>query len=394
MQNYMQKLLAMEKIRVLIAPNAFKGTMNSAKATACMVEGMEQYKQLQLRPFPVADGGDGTLEVLVENFKGEYKISEVADPLGRKISAKWGVINKDTAVIEMANASGIKLLKNHERDPMRANTFGTGQLMIKAIEDGCRKIILGIGGSATVDGGAGILKAFGAHFSDATRKSINFGNYLMNLEYLDTRKCRERLKDVEILVLSDVENPLLGNNGAARVFGPQKGAGEYEVEALEKAMKKFSKLVVADSKRDVTGMKGAGAAGGIAFALKSFFRAEVVGGFDFLLENTGLMAEVEACDILITGEGKIDSQTLKGKAPGKIAALAKSYGKLCVGICGVYEWHENMSNYFDLLLPVNPGKPVDEQLLERSPENLQRTASQLGCFIVGLCRRQAPGENL
>lgn len=378
----------MNKIKVLVASNAFKGSMGPRQATATIVEGMSGFGSLTVEAFPIADGGDGTLDVLVNYFKGNYFTTKVSDPLGRSISAKWGLINEDTAIIEMANASGIKLLKNSELDPLKTNTYGTGQLILKAVEKGCRKIVLCIGGSATVDGGTGVLKAFGTKFYNTNGQEIESGNYLMHLDRIDISNSLPELKNVAFTILSDVDNPLLGDRGACRVFGPQKGASTEKVEELEKAMERYKHLAVELAKEDFSQMEGAGAAGGIAFSLKSFYDAEVTRGFDFLLKETDLESGIERCDILITGEGKIDLQTLEGKGPGRIAALAKKHGKFCIGICGVYEWHEKMNSYFDFLLPINGGEPFTEATLKKNSENLKRAANQLGHMIATVAARK------
>ena len=232
----------MKKINILVAPNAFKGNLTSVEVAHHIAVGLSFHGHFEVNTFPIADGGDGTLEVLVSNFRGQYRDSQVFDPLGREIAARWGVINSDTAVIEMANASGIKLLKPEEYNPRLANSFGTGQLILEAISNGFRKMIVGIGGSATVDGGSGMLKALGARFYDEAGREITQGNFMVDASksdtyWMDVEEALTKMEGVEVVVLSDVDNPLLGERGAARVFGPQKGADEKMVEELEKSMR-------------------------------------------------------------------------------------------------------------------------------------------------------------
>lgn len=376
----------MKKINILVAPNAFKGNLTSVEVAHHIAVGLSFHGHFEVNTFPIADGGDGTLEVLVSNFGGKYRDSKVFDPLGREITARWGVINGDTAVIEMANASGIKLLKPHEYNPLATNSYGTGQLILEAISNGFRKIVVGIGGSATVDGGTGMLKALGARFYDNAGREIADGNFMVGASKsdsyrMDISKALEKMEGVELVVLSDVDNPLLGERGAARVFGPQKGADEKMVEELEKSMKEFSQIVIDKTGNDFTTMKGAGAAGGVGFMLRAMFNARVMNGMDYLVEETDLEERVRKSDIVITGEGKIDAQTLEGKGPGKIALLAKKYRKKCLGICGRYEDAETLKLYFDALLPIDSGTLSHEEILKHSRENLEIAGRKLGSTI-------------
>ncbi len=368
-------------IQILIAPNAFKGSLSSLKVANAIKIGLEQRFQ-NIDIFPIADGGDDTLDVFLNAFSGEKIAEVVSDPLGRKIEAHWGITQSETAIIEMAEASGIRYLKNSELDPFKASSFGTGELIQSAIDKGTKKMLIGIGGSATVDGGTGILKALGAKFFRDDGSEINHGNFIVDLHSLELNDVKEKLNGVEIIVLNDVDNPLLGENGAARVFGPQKGANDQDVEGLENYMRKYSQLMIDMCGNDFSDFTGSGAAGGIGYMLKSLFGAKMEGGFDYLLKNSRLEKLIESCDVIITGEGKIDSQTLQGKGPGRIAKLAKANGKTCIGVCGTFEPHAELEKYFDQIIPLVDEKTSEEQAMKKTFEVLKSAGGKISKIIA------------
>lgn len=321
-----------DKINVLIAPNSLKSSL-SAFDFADIAEDafMKISPDFSIRKVPVADGGDLTGEVLQRALDARIVEMTVTDPLGRPVVSKYAVAGK-TAIIEMADASGIKLIKTAELNPMRASSFGTGQLMADAIRNGCTEILLGVGGSATVDGGTGMLSALGFELLD------NEGNILAgNGESLAlVRKVRKASlpEGISVKIICDVDNPLLGPTGAAAVFSPQKGASPVMVDALENGLTNWCSILEKESGKKLSDLEGAGAAGGISLPLVAFLNAEIVPGARFILSLIDFEKQVEWADIVITGEGKIDSQTLNDKAPKAVADVARRAGKPVVAIGG------------------------------------------------------------
>lgn len=319
-------------MNILIAPNSMKGSLNAFDFADTVEEAfLECSREFSVRKVPVADGGDFTGEVLRRALRAEEIRVNVCDPLGRKVPSKYAVSGK-TAIVEMADASGIKLLKTGELNPLKTSSFGTGQLIKHAIESGCDEILLGIGGSATVDGGLGMLEALGFQFFDSNGEFLK-GNG-ENMERVQRIKKPRLPEKFSVKVISDVDNPLLGKNGAAAVFGPQKGATPPMVEKLEEGLKNWVGLLENLHKEQLAILKGAGAAGGIALPLVAFFNAQIVPGADFILSKLGFEKHVRWANLVITGEGKIDSQTLNNKAPGAVAKAAHRQKKPVIAIGG------------------------------------------------------------
>lgn len=374
-------------MRILIAPNAFKGSLN-AEAVAFAIE--QGLLQSQLRCtcecFPVADGGDGTAELIINKFNGQHVYSEVTDPGGRKIKASFGLIqNGSTAVIEMANASGVKLLKEGELNPLRATSFGTGEQIKLALEKGAKKIIVGMGGSATVDGGCGILQALGVKFLDAAGNPLKgLPASLVHLENIDDAGLDRRIFDCTVFVLCDVDNAMLGDEGAAAVFGPQKGATPEQVTLLEAGLQQFSVVTKRHTNHDIAAMKRGGAAGGAAAGLYAFIGARLMNGIDYFLEVTGFDEALERCELVVTGEGCIDQQTLQGKGPFGVARKAKSKGVPVIGLAGKVPLQKNdgLQHYFNALLSIGH-EPFDlETAMTLTPDNLKRTAGEIGGLLA------------
>jgi len=315
-------------MKILLATNYLKGSLSAIEAANTIEKAaLTVDKELEIKKLPIADGGDGTLDAIKLYTDFEEKISQVSDPLDRKISAKWLIIDyneEKTAVIESAQACGLSLLKPNEYNPLKTTTFGVGELINQAAENDCKKIIITIGGSSTNDGGAGILQALGIKLLDKNKNQIPQGaEGLKNLESIDISGLNPKLKDVKILVACDVKNPLCGKNGASFVYAPQKGANPEQVEILDKNLSKFADLTAKTTGHDYRNVQGTGAAGGISFALKSFLNAELISGFRFIADISRLEEKIKNSDFVITTEGRIDSQTLEGKAPFQVAQLAK-----------------------------------------------------------------------
>ena len=315
-------------MHILIAPNAFKNSLDAAKAAEAIQNGLHKSKlQCTTSCFPVADGGDGTAALLIDYLKGEWIDTIVHDPVMREIGSSIGWIEKDkTAVIELAAASGLRLLKPGEYDPLTTTTAGTGELILEALEKNANKILLCVGGSATVDGGTGILKALGVKFLDAKGNELNeLPATLSSVADIDSTSCDKRIKNTRIIILCDVKNPLLGSNGAAAIFGPQKGASKKAVELLENRLANFNDIVLHRMGKDMSSIKNGGAAGGVAAGLNAFLNAELVNGIDYFLLATGFEEEIAKANMVITGEGSIDLQTLHGKGPFGVAKKRKNF---------------------------------------------------------------------
>jgi glycerate kinase len=306
---------------------------------------------------------------------------KVMDPYMREIDSYFGILGDGkTAVIEMAAASGIELLKKEERDPMRTTSYGTGQLIREAVNNGCGSIIIGIGGSATNDGGAGMAQALGIELLDKNRKSIGEGGgKLKHLNYIDDNKLNQQVKKTRILVACDVKNPLCGEYGATRVYGPQKGANEEMIRILDKNLDHLGDLLERKYNKTIKTLPGAGAAGGLGAALVAFLNAELMPGFDIIKKITGIEKVVKEVDLLITGEGKMDEQTKFGKTPHGVAQLAKKYRKPVIGIAGSLgpNYQELYREGFDVVLSI-VDKPMSlEMALRNAPEMLKFTAYNL-----------------
>ena len=335
----MERLLPMnesERMRILVAAGAFKQSLTAAEACAAIARGLDESGLgAAVEQLPIADGGNGTLDAFLAT--GGSRISRpVMDPLMRPIEAEYGLIDQGrTAVIETALASGMELLAVAELNPLVASTYGTGQLMADALSRGVERIIIGLGGSATVDGGMGCLSALGLKLLDADGNAIAFGGgALSTLATIDDSGLDERWRDVEIVIASDVENPTLGERGAARVFGPQKGADPEMVELLERNLRHCFTTVYEQRGVDVRAVQGGGAAGAFAAGLMAFLNCRLESGIDLVLAHNRFRQKLEDCALAVTGEGQIDAQTLDGKGPLGVAQLAAEYGVPTIAIVG------------------------------------------------------------
>lgn len=370
---------------ILIAPNAFKNSLTATKAAEAIKTGLEQTKlSCTCECFPVADGGDGTGELIINKCKGTSVIKEVRDPLERKIFSSFGLIdNGRTAIIEMANASGIKLLKTEELNPLQASTFGTGEMIKFALDEGVKKIIIAMGGSATVDGGTGILQALGIRFFDSKNKALLLPQSLIHLSKIDRTALDPRVNNCDITVLCDVDNKLLGPMGAATMFAPQKGADAEGVLKLEACLSKLSEVALKETGRDMATVKYGGTAGGAAAGLYAFLNATLVNGADYFLKLTGFEESLKKADLVITGEGSIDEQTLQGKGPFAVANAAKKKNLPVIGLAGKLPLKKNraLRKYFDVLMPIC-NEPSDvATALQFTTDNLVRTSFEIGNLL-------------
>ncbi len=312
-------------MKIVIAPNTYKGSLNAVRASECIKNGLlKVFSGADLIMHPIADGGDHTLEVIVKKIQADIIPVQSVDPLGREIGARYAILKDKSAVIEMAVASGIHLLKNVELNPAETSSYGTGILINDAVNKGCRRIYLGVGGTANMDGGTGILKAMGFRFLDKDNNELpEGGGYLMNFSKIEYPSDYQEFKKIEFIILSDVNNPLTGESGAARVYSPQKGADKEMVEKLEKSLNHFAEIILRETDQDISGLKSGGAAGGTPAGLFPFLNITITSGTEKILDMTGFRKNLENCDLLITGEGKLDEQTFHGKAPFIAAQIAK-----------------------------------------------------------------------
>ncbi len=369
-------------MHILVAPNAFKNSLNAQAAAEAICRGLQRSKlNCSCQCFPIADGGDGTASLLVQRLGGATIPVAVHDPLGRKITAAFGWIDREnTAVIELADASGLRLLRREEYNPLRLTTRGTGELIHHALARGARRILLAIGGSATVDGGVGILEALGVRFRNAQGLDLtNVPEDLAALETIDTAVLNERIRQCELIVLCDVENPLLGKQGAARVFGPQKGATDFMVKRLELGLTKFCEAVRHCTGKDISAVRHGGAAGGVSAGLYGVLNARLVKGIDSFFDLTGFDAALEKADLVITGEGRMDGQTLEGKGPIGVALRARQKNIPVIALAGSIapEAIPALRRHFDQLLAIASPDIELETALQQTGQNLERIALEL-----------------
>ncbi|HEY8171505.1 MAG TPA: glycerate kinase [Dehalococcoidia bacterium] len=324
-------------MRILVAPQEFKGSLTAVEAADAVARGVKAADPTaEIDLAPMSDGGPGLVDALVGAAGGSFETTAVHDPLMRDVRARWARLSDGSAVIEMAAASGLVLVAEHERAPLVATTYGTGELVRAALDGGCSRIILGIGGSATVDAGAGAMQALGARLLDAHGADLpRGGGALRMLERIEVSDVDARLGDARILVAADVTSTLCGPAGAARMFGRQKGATDEDIETLEASLLHFADIAQRQFGIDLLSTPGTGAAGGLAAGLMLIAATTIEPGFDLVAHAVGLERRVAEADLVITGEGKLDEQSAHGKTVGGIASMARRHGKPVVAIAGV-----------------------------------------------------------
>ena len=323
--------------KVVLAPQGFKESLTGMEIAEAMSIGVKRvWPDVETVLIPVADGGDGTLQALVDSSDGEVRVSRVEDAIGREIEADWGALgNGTTAVIEVANAVGLARLTSEERDVRNASTRGVGQLFIEALDAGFTDFIIGVGGSATNDGGAGMIQAMGGKLTDSNGKDIDPGGVaLANLTHIDISGLDPRMADANVVVACDVNNPLCGARGASAIFGPQKGASSDDVQELDAALANYAEVISKDLNTDVADIPGAGASGGLGAGLMGFFDARLRLGADIVLEAVSLEKHLVDADLVIVGEGQFDRSTVFNKSPVAVAQRAKIKGIPVIGIAG------------------------------------------------------------
>lgn len=373
-------------MKIVVAPDSFKGSLSAVDVANAMEKGiLSVFKDAQVVKLPIADGGEGTTETLVMATGGHFIKTNVMGPLGKTVEAVWGILGDGkTAVLEMAAASGITLIAKEERNPQITTTYGTGQLIKAALDQGIRKLIIGIGGSATNDGGSGMARALGVKFLDAEGQELpNGGAALTRLDRIDLSQLDQRLNETTILVASDVDNPLCGPHGASAVYGPQKGATPMMVEELDKALEHYAIIAKNTMAEDVLERPGAGAAGGLGAGLMLFTPAQLRPGVKLVLDVIGFEEKVKQADFVITGEGRTDFQTAHGKAPVGVAQAARKYNipTFCISGGLGQGCEEVYSQGIAGLLSIVP-EPMDlEECINSADELIQGAASRL-CRII------------
>ncbi len=312
-------------MKVVLAPDSFKGSLSALEVAEAMKEGILKVDpKVEIKTVPMADGGEGTTDNIVEAFNGRKEYVEISGPSGRPVTAKYGIFEGNKCVIEVAESSGLTLLKPEELDPLKTTTFGLGQLIKDALDKGCRTFVIGLGGSATNDGGAGMAAALGYGLLDEAGREIPCcGGALDRLSRITTENVDERIFESDFLIACDVKNPLCGENGASHVFGPQKGADAETVRRLDSNLRNFARVIHNDLGKDIAEIPGAGAAGGLGAGAVAFLGGRLAEGVNIIAELSELDRKVKGADLVFTGEGKCDSQTLNGKTPFGVAATAR-----------------------------------------------------------------------
>lgn len=368
-------------MKFVLAPDSFKESMTAKEVCISMEKGIRKvFKDAECIHVPMADGGEGTLQSLVDATNGKIYEKEVTGPLGNKVKGRFGILGNDNlAVIEMAEASGLELVPINKRNPLITTTYGTGELIKEALNKGVKKIIIGLGGSATNDGGVGMLQALGVKFLDNEGNDLPFGGG--NLKYLktiDISSIDKRILNVDIEVACDVDNPLIGENGASRVFGPQKGATEEMIEELENGLKHYSEVVFNQLDKDIN-LSGAGAAGGLGAAFLGFLNAKLLNGIDIVIKYSGLEEKLIGVDYVFTGEGSIDFQTKFGKTPVGVSKLSKSFNIPVIALAG--KVGNGIEDLYDLgitsIFGILPGIVNLEEALINGKENIEKTTENI-----------------
>lgn len=369
-------------MKILIAPDSFKESLTALEVANNIEKGILRVcPNCEILKEPMADGGEGTVETLVKSTEGQIIKRKVSGPLGEEVEACFGLLgNGNTAIIEMAEASGINLISEKERNPLNTTTYGTGELISYALDYNIKKLIIGIGGSATNDAGVGMAQALGVKFLDKNNNNISFGGKELNkIETIDMTNLDPRLKNIEIEVACDVNNPLYGPNGAAFVYGTQKGANQKTIELLDKKLEYFNKKIKNIFDIDLQSIPGSGAAGGLGAGLFVFLNAQLKPGVEIILNAVNLNSKLDGVDLVITGEGKLDSQSIHGKTPIGVARISKKKTIPVIAIAGTLGdgveevLNHGIDSYFSII-----NKPATfEQIKKQTPELIKNLSEQI-----------------
>ncbi len=374
-------------MKIVIAPDSFKGSLTALHVAEAIEVGLHRvFPDAAIEKVPMADGGEGTVQSLVDATSGLILTAQVLDPLGNSINAQYGVLGDGvTAVIEMAAASGLTLVPLDKRDPRVTTTYGTGELIRAALAHGCRKLIIGIGGSATNDGGAGMAQALGAKLLTASGEQIKpGGGSLATLNSIDLSELDSRIAETETVVACDVNNPLTGKQGASHVYGPQKGATHEMIEVLDANLAHFDKTVQRDLSKSVGNVPGAGAAGGLGAGLMAFLDASLKSGIEIVTEATQLSKRFTGADLVITGEGQINFQTVFGKTPVGVAQVAKTHNIPVIAIAGSIADDSNgvYDAGIDAMIDIVPEPMSLETAIENATILIETAAERAGRMVA------------
>lgn len=352
--------------RVIIAPDSFKGSLSAVEVGEALGEGIHSVlPNCSVEVVAIADGGEGSAEIITHAMGGKRESAEVHDPLGRTITAHYGILPNGVAVIDVASAAGLTLLSEAERDPLATSSRGVGELIADALSKGCKALILGLGGSATNDCGVGLLAALGYRFLDSHQQELTpSGGILHHIEHIDSSHALPQLSTMPLTLAVDVRAPFCGEGGAARLFAPQKGATPSVVERLDEGMAHFAQIVERHCGVDIRNLAGAGAAGGIGGTLHALLGATIRSGAEVVLESVGFEERVEGCDLVITGEGCIDHQTLLGKAPSEVLVRAVGCGARCIAVGGSVKMCPELeqSDFAEIVIATPEDTPLEQAL--------------------------------
>lgn len=376
-----------KELVIVLAPDSFKESMTAKEACEAMERGIHKVNpNINCIHVPMADGGEGTMQSLVDATGGTVYITKVKGPLGNEVSASYGITGDGlTGVLEMASASGIQLVSPEARNPLITTTYGTGQLIKACLDKGVSKLLIGIGGSATNDGGAGMVQALGGRLLDEEGNELLFGGgELGRLASIDLSGFDPRLKDVQVEVACDVTNPLCGPTGASNVFGPQKGATPEMIKQLDNNLHHYANIIKEQLGKDIRDMPGAGAAGGLGAGLVVFLDGVLKKGIELVIDYTGLENKVQQADMVWTGEGSIDFQTQYGKTPLGVAEVAKKFGKPVLAFAGrIGDQTEVLYDKgIDAIFGIMPGAASLEDALKQGQDNLERTAENVARLVL------------
>ncbi len=379
-------------MKIVIAAQGFKGNLSALQVCQAIENGVRRaLPHATTTIVPMADGGEGTMQALVDAIGGEIIPIEVTGPLGTPVMAHWGLLSdKVTGVIEMAAASGLNLVPPQRLNPLLTTTYGTGELILDALKKGCRKLIIGIGGSATNDGGAGMAQALGVKLLGSEGAPLASGGAaLADLEHIDITNIDPRLTDCDVVVASDVTNPLCGPQGASAVYGPQKGATEEMVAQLDAALAHYADVLDRELGIDIKNVPGAGAAGGLGAGLIAFLKARLLPGIDIIIQATALVEHLKGAALVLTGEGRLDSQTAQGKTPVGVARKAKTLGLPVIAIVGeIGDGYQAVYDHgIDTVFSIAPGPvSLDRCLAEAVELTSDTTERAIRLFICGVAQ--------
>lgn len=364
-------------MKIVLAPDSFKECMTSLEACNCMEKALnESIKNLDIIKIPMADGGEGTLDSLILAKGGKIHRKLIKGPLEENTFGRYGILEESkTGIIEIAEACGLGLIPIEKRNPMYTNTFGVGELIKELLERNIKKIIVGLGGSSTNDGGIGMIAALGGKFLDENKNEVKpIGRELNNIEYIDLTKLDKRLRNVEFIIACDVTNPLVGEDGASKVFGKQKGANEKEIEILDSGLENLSNIIKKQFNKNISKIKGGGAAGGLGSAFMFFMNAKLKSGIDIILKETNFEEIILNADYVFTGEGKIDSQTIYGKTISGISKLSKKYNVPVICFVGRIEGDINNLYSIGIQQIIEISNKIDsiEESLKSGKKNLNQ----------------------